>query len=488
MTPGRVNEILARFDRAKVLVVGDIYLDENIYGKVTGVSLEAPVPIFEVHRKLYNPGAAGNAACNVAALGATTYMVGVVGNDTNADIVRREFAIRNVDTSGLVVHPVRPTNTYGKLRAGGFNIPEQEVLRTDTPKPVFIDGDIERQVIANIEARAGSVDAIVVTDQVSSVVTTKVLETVVACARKHKLLTVGDSRSRIGEFRGFDIVVPNDREAGIGVGIDVVDEDSLHRAGAELITRCKNALVTCGPEGITLFAEDGAVEQFPTRATSVADVTGAGDTVTAAAAVAVVSGASLAEAAMIGNAAAAVAVARKGVVTVSKPELEEVLLSSGGPAKVRSLGDLKDIVRGLQSEGRTVVWTNGCFDILHVGHITYLLSTAKQGDVLVVGLNSDASVRRVKGPERPIVPEHERAMVMSAIECVDYITVFDDASPMAIISELKPDVYAKGGDYTIDTINQEERKIVEAYGGRIAIIPGVEGKSTTNIVQRIAGK
>jgi len=133
------SELLARFDKARVLVVGDIYLDENVFGKVTGVSLEAPIPIYEVQRKKHNPGAAGNAACNVAALGAKTYMVGYVGDDVNADIVRKEFAVRNVDTSGVVVHPTRPTNTYGKLKAGGHNIPEQEILRTDTPSPVFVE-------------------------------------------------------------------------------------------------------------------------------------------------------------------------------------------------------------------------------------------------------------------------------------------------------------------------------------------------------------
>lgn len=481
------RDLLSRFEKARVLVVGDIYLDENVYGVVTGVSLEAPIPIYEVHRRKYNPGAAGNAACNVAALGAKTYMVGYVGNDVNADIVRREFAVRNVDTSGLVVHPTRATNTYGKLRAGGFNIPTQEILRTDTPTPVFVEGEVEDQIIANIRARAPEVDAIVVTDQVCSVATERVLSEVVALAKKHKLITVGDSRSRAGAFKDFDIIVPNDREAGIGAGIDVVDEATLHAAGKKLLTICKNAVITRGAQGISVFAADGSVTDVPITVApeAVVDVTGAGDTVTAAVTVTMVAGGTLKDAAIVGNTAAGVAVAQEGVVTVPKVQLERALLSKSGPAKLKTIEELESLIRTLRESGKRVVWTNGCFDIVHVGHITYLQKAASLGDVLVVGLNSDASVREVKGPGRPIVPEHERAVVLSALECVGYVVLFSEPSPMPYLEALQPDVYAKGGDYTLDTIVQEERRLVESYGGKIAIIAGVEGRSTTNIIARI---
>ena len=283
-------DLLSRFDQFGVMAVGDIYLDEDVFGVVTGISLEAPIPIFEVHNRRHNPGAAGNAACNVAALGAKTYMVGVVGDDPNAGIVRKEFALRNVDTSGIVVDPQRPTNTYGKLRAGGFNIPTQEVLRTDTPAPAFIGGATEQQVIENLWARAPEVDAIMVGDQVSAVVTERVIAEIVACAKKHNLLTVADSRNRAGAFRGFDIIVPNDREAGIGAGIDVVDDATLRAAGKALIKLCKNALVTRGPEGIAVFAENGDVVYVPVLPCEVVDVTGAGDTVTAAVTLTVLAG------------------------------------------------------------------------------------------------------------------------------------------------------------------------------------------------------
>ncbi len=482
------RDLLARFDQKRVLVVGDIYLDENVFGVVTGVSLEAPIPIFEVQEKKHNPGAAGNAACNVAALGAKTYMIGVVGDDTNAGVVKHEFAVRNVDTSGVVTDRRVATNTYGKLRAGGFNIPTQEILRTDTPSPVFISGETEDKVIANIREYAGKVDAIVVGDQVSAVCTERVLAEIAATAKKHNLLTVGDSRKRAAAMKGFDIVVPNDREAGIAVGIDVVDKTSLRAAGKALLKSAKNALVTCGPEGITIFAENGEVTEVPIAPCEVLDVTGAGDTVTAAVALTVLAGGSLHDAAVIGNAAAGVAVGQRGVVTVTRQEVDRALSATGGPIKLKSLDELVRLAAALKADGKKVVWTNGCFDILHAGHITYLQNAARHGDVLMVGLNSDESVRENKGPTRPVVLEQDRALILSALECVSYLTIFGDKTTTKILKQLKPDVYVKGGDYTLDTIVQEERRVVESYGGKIAIIPAVQGKSTTAIIQKIAVK
>ncbi len=486
MTQTNYRELLARFETKSVLVVGDIYLDENVFGVVTGISLEAPIPVFEVHERKYNPGAAGNAACNVAALGAKTYMIGVVGNDPNADIVRKEFAVRNVDTSGVVADPDRPTNTYGKLRAGGHNTPTQEVLRTDTPAPTFIAGAVEDRIVANIRSRAPEVDAIMVGDQVSAVLTERVIAEIVACARKHKLLTVADSRKRAAAFKDFDIVTPNDREAGLATGVDVHDEASLMQAGKALLSFARNAMVTRGPNGITIFDRDNTIETVPILPCDVIDVTGAGDTVTAAVTLTMLAGGSLRDAAFIGNAAAGVAVAQKGVVTVTRAEVQQAIEGSNSPAKLKTLEELTPIIHRLQQEGKTVVWTNGCFDILHVGHITYLQKAAKLGDVLVVGLNSDASVRENKGPTRPVVSETDRALVLSAMACVDYLVMFGDKTTVRFLEALKPDVYAKGGDYTLETIVQEERRVVEGYGGHIAIIPAVKGQSTTAIIERIA--
>jgi len=487
MNQEHLRAIIAKFDGLRVLAVGDIYLDENVFGAVTGVSLEAPIPILEVHERRCNPGAAGNAACNCASLGAKTWMVGVVGDDTNAGVVKHEFGVRGVDTSGVVTDPNRPTNTYGKLRAGGHNIPLQEVLRTDTPKPTLISGDVEARVIEEIRRRAPEVDAILLGDQVCSTITQSVLEAIVACAREHGLVTVADSRDRAGMFTGIDVVVPNDKEAGLAAGVDVVDGATLRQAGAALLKTARNVMITLGPKGIAVFPESGGMEIVPIKPVEAVDVTGAGDTVAATVILTLAAGGTLQEAAFLANAAAGIAVVQEGVVTVSRLELEDALFGNYGPAKLKRVESLQPVLRKLREEGKRIVWTNGCFDILHVGHITYLLSARAQGDVLVVGLNSDRSVRENKGPDRPVVNEQDRALVLSALECVDYVVVFDGKTPMPLLDALRPDVYAKGGDYTIDTIVQEERRLVEGYGGEIAIIPGVAGHSTTNIIDRITG-
>ena len=241
--------LMARFNDIRVLAVGDIYLDENVSGRVTEISLEAPIPVYEVHRRRYNPGAAGNAACNAASLGGQVTMVGVIGDDMNGEIVKREFVARNVNTDHLVVDPNRATSTYGKLRAGGHNIPTQEVLRTDTPKPTLLEGDIEAQVIAKIEALAPEMDAILLGDQVVSTITENILQTIVACAKKHTLITVADSRDRADFFTGIDIVVPNDAEAGKAAGVDPETKEGLLAAGKHLLKSAKNAFVTRGPHG-----------------------------------------------------------------------------------------------------------------------------------------------------------------------------------------------------------------------------------------------
>lgn len=488
MDTQRLSSILSKFDKVRLLAIGDIYLDENVYGKVTEVSLEAPIPVLEVLERRYNPGAAGNAGCNASALGATVYMLGVIGADSNAEILKKEFQKRKVNIDYLVVDPVRPTNTYGKLRAGGHNIPTQEVLRTDTPRPKPISGKVEEQIIKNIWKVAKKVDAIMVGDQVSSVITPNVLSALTECAKKYRLITVADSRARANIFKGFDVILPNDKEAGIATNINVVDYESLKKAGKALLKSAKNAMITRGPDGITIFYEDGRVEDVPIAPVQVVDVTGAGDTVTATVTLALVAGANLHECAVLGNTSAGVAVAQHGVVTVSREEVEQALQGAGGPFKLKTLSQLKKIVQQLREQNKKIVWTNGCFDILHVGHITYLMRAKKEGDVLIVGLNSDRSVRQIKGEGRPVISEQNRALVLSALECVDYIVIFDEKSPLPIIKQLRPDVYAKGGDYTIDTLVQSERRFVESYGGHIALIPGVEGQSTTRIIHKVKGK
>ena len=490
MDTKRCLELLEQFEQVRLLAIGDIYLDEYVYGIVTEISLEAPIPVVEVQERRYNPGASGNAACNAASLGAQVTMLGVIGADINACIIRREFEARNVNVDHLIEDPARPTNTYGKWRAGGHNIPTQEMIRTDTPKPKMIDGEVEQQLIDKIKLLAPQVDAIMIGDQVSATISDRVLETIVACAREHNLITTADSRARAGFFKGITLITPNDAEAALAAGLEITDDASLEQAGKILLGQTEKVMITLGPDGIACFSQEKGMEKISVRPVKAVDVTGAGDTVIAAATLALTRGASLAEAAFLGNLAAGVAVTQTGVVTVSNEEVRDALVE-GAPVRLekqKSREQLQAVLKRLKREGKRIVWTNGCFDILHVGHIMYLQKAREQGDIMVVGLNSDASVQQIKGPDRPVVEENDRAQVLAALECVDYIVIFDEKTPLPLIAQLQPDVYAKGGDYTLDTIDQEERVAVESYGGKIAIIPGEEGKSTTWIIDKIAGK
>jgi len=486
MNTRHLRSLLAQFAQSRVLVIGDMYLDELILGRLAGVSLEAPVPVFEMGERRYNPGAAGNVACNLAALGAQVSVVGVVGADANSDILREEFRKRGIDATGLVVDAARPTNTYGKFKGRSGGAPHQEILRVDTPTPPLIEDEVESELLIQIGERANAADALVVVDQIDSVVTESVLEEVRACAAKQRAFTAGDSRGRIRLFQDFDLVAPNEAELMAGLDLEGTDENSLETAASELLRVCRNALITRGAMGVRGINSDSAFDS-PALGERIVDVTGAGDSLLAAATLTLMAGGSLREAALAGNAAAAAAVARPGAVAITPHELEVCLPSSDVENAAVSLEALQGIVDSLRADGKTVVWTNGCFDILHAGHVTYLKSAKREGDVLVVGLNSDASVRELKGADRPIVPEGERALIISALECVDYVTIFSDADAVPVLEVLKPDVFAKGGDYTIDTTNQDERQFVETYGGRMVFIAGVEGQSTTNLVQRITG-
>jgi len=486
MNKDRFDTLTNSFSKARVMVVGDIYLDETNFGVITEMSLEAPIPVFELQRRYHNPGAAGNVATNLAAMGAQRVeMVGIVGQDVNADIVKKEFKDRNVSISGLVVDPDSPTNTYGKFRAGGETYPEQEILRSDTPRKTNLAFDLEAQVIESIKAFSPDVDAIVVVDQVSYAITPDIINTINECAKEHKLLTVADSRERIGMVHGFDVVLPNELELAVGLDMPTDTEEQLATAAKKMLEQAGCAFITRGPDGITSYTKDSAIN-YPTFTTEVVDVTGAGDTVTSATTLTLLANGTHEEAAIMANGAAANAVRQLGAVTVTRAEIESVVFQSQQSQSIVNLEDLQAIVKNYQSKGQTVVWTNGCFDILHAGHVTYLMDAAKQGDVLIVGLNSDASVSAVKGLDRPIVPENERALIISSLECVDHVVVFGDSDTVPLLDTLKPDIYAKGGDYTIETINQDERVLVESYGGSIALILGVDGRSTTNIIQRLS--
>ena len=486
----RLEELLQGFASKRVLVVGDVYLYEYIWGRMTEISTEGPVPVVHVYSRSYAPGAAGNAAAGIAALGANAVLCGCIGDDANGKILVEALRGKNVDVSSLITVAGAATNTHTKISARGYHSAPQEVLRTHTVPPGRIDAATEGALIAAIGTLAPTVDAIVLADQVSSVVTRSVIDFVRDIRPKHSLAVVGDSRENVRDMRGMDLIVPNDYEAGMAVNLALDSESAIERAGQMLLgcQNLENVIITRGKDGMSAFSRNAEPVHLRTYAQEVFDVTGAGDTVTAATTLCLLAGGSVIEAAQVGNLAAGVAVSKAGTVTVSPAEILDAYARYTGTAassKIKTVDELKAVVDGLRKEGLKVAWTNGCFDILHTGHLSYLRKARQTADVLVLGVSGDRCVAKLKGPGRPINKQQERAEVLAELECIDYVTIFEEDSPAEIISLLRPDVYVKGGDYAIDTINQTERRVVEGYGGRIELLGLVEGRSTTGIISRI---
>lgn len=475
-----------------VLVVGDMYLDEYVWGDMAEISKEGPYPVIHIHHRVYHPGAAGSVAAQVQTFGSQAYVVGTISNDINGTILRKQFHSFGAKTQGLVIDKEHPTNTYTKIRAGNYPLPSQELYRLDTPPPAPISNSIERKIIESLRA-APKVRGIIVIDQVGSVVTPRILEAVISLAKKKNLFVAADSRIKLGIFEGCDLVVPNEQEARTVSGLSSEQDPTLLKTMEFFLQsrQHKTTVITRSSHGMIALQKNGESAHMLTTSRKVVDVTAAGDTVTVALTLGLMAGLPLQNAVSIASYAAGIAVEQVGTYSVTtedlRARLENEIIGKTGK-KIVSPSELTKITREHQTRGEKVVWTNGCFDIIHLGHIFYLEQAKKEGEILAVGLNSDESVRAIKGPERPIISENERARVLSALECVDYITIFNDPSPLNLLKKLKPDKYVKGGDYTIDTINQEERHLLERYGIEIVLMPKIEGASTTKVISKIRNK
>lgn len=487
-TPELLAILQAAQDK-RVLVIGDLYLDVYISGEARALSPEAPVPLIEARERRHVPGAAGNVAAGVAALGVQAQVVGVTGDDADAEALTAAYASAHVGAGGVIVAPGAATNVHTRVTARDAHSPPHAVLRIDSPKPAFVAAEIEAAIIERIEELAQDADALIIVESGAGVASPAVIEAAQRAARVRDILLVGDAFGQGQFLRRYDVVLPNEREAAALLGIPLSGEKALEEIGRRLVTECENAAagITRGPQGIALFTVEGR-EDVPTHEREVFDVTGAGDTVTAAFTVAMLGGAKLREAAEMANLAAFVAVGRPGATIVSAEDLQQamtelVTMRKGG--KLRSRGELAEIVRTAQAQGKKIVFTNGCFDLIHPGHVTYLQQAAELGDALIVALNSDSSVQALKGPTRPILKQDERVMILSALESVAWVTVFDETRVTNLLNELRPDVWVKGGDYTIESLDAGEREAAQAQGIEIALIPPIEGISTSGIVERI---
>lgn len=474
------RSVITEASKKRIMVVGDIILDRFIWGRVDRISPEAPVQVVQVSRENVALGGAANVAANLAALGCEVSMVGVTGDDENGRIIASEFQRLHISATGVIKETLRPTISKTRVIAG-----TQQIVRIDEEIVQPIPAGIERQIANFLAKYIPQHHLVVISDYQKGALTDKILFQVIALAERYHIPSIVDpKRKDLTLYGSASLIKPNLKEAEAAWGKRIRHDADAEAAAREFRKRhgFGAVLITRGKDGMTLVDKTGA-RRIRATAREVYDVTGAGDTVTAYLAWLLANGRSNEEAATIANIAAGVAVSRVGTVSVRREDvLHELDDMTSGSRKILTADELAALLPTVRRD-KTIVFTNGCFDILHVGHITLFHKARALGDKLIVGVNSDASIRRIKGDKRPIVSEQERAHILAALESVDYVVLFNEDTPINLIRLLKPDVLVKGSDYTLDRV--VGRDLVESYGGRVALVDLVAGFSTTNIVDAI---
>lgn len=470
------------FTHLRILVVGDIMLDRYILGEVERISPEAPVPVLRHAQRYERPGGAANVAMNLAGLGCQTYLCGFWGADAEQGELTRLLEPAGVDMLGVVTSSL-PTISKTRIVAR-----TQQLMRLDIESRERPPYEETQRLQARAIQLVDKVHAVILSDYAKGVLTDEVCEAVIRAARAAGVPVLVDPKSKdFSKYSGATMVCPNLNELSVATGVPahetelMIDAARLQMAEHDI----KFMTVTMSEKGIRILGPDGDFHS-PARAREVFDVSGAGDTVIATLAASLAGGLHINTAVELANLAAGIVVGKIGTVPIAQHELIALLTPSTGVTSGEKILDFDRVQRRVaewRASGETVVFTNGCFDLLHVGHISLLEDCRRFGSKLVLGLNSDASVCRLKGPTRPIVGERERARVMAALASVDAVVLFDEDTPLELIQALKPNVLVKGGDYTVDTVIGHEDVI--AHGGRVEIIPTVEGFSTTNIVKKL---
>lgn len=477
-----VSQFLEQARDCPILVIGDLMLDEYLWGHVERISPEAPVQVVDVADEEIRLGGAGNVIRNLVELGCRVSAAGVVGKDDDGELLGKMLETAGVDCRALQVVADRRTGRKTRVLSNS-----QQMLRIDRESREEISPDVEAGLLETVLPLIPRQRVVLVSDYGKGVLTERVLRDVLAAGRAAGVPVLVDPKGAdFLRYRGAFLLTPNRREAGLAAGIPVEDEASAHAAGRALMAQCSlQALVlTRSEEGMSVFLEDGSVTPMPTRARDVYDVSGAGDTVLVFVGLGVATGLSVIEAAALANAAAGIVVGKVGTSTVSAADLLTAAGDDSGlNRKIRPAAELAAILADRRRQGQTIVFTNGCFDLLHVGHVRYLQQARKLGDLLVLGLNSDASIRRLKGPKRPLIGADERAHLLAALDCVDFVVMFDEDTPLALIESLRPDILVKGSDYTPEEV--VGREFVESQGGRVELIRVVDGKSTSNLIEKI---
>ena len=477
-------EIVKQFGQKKshALVIGDVMLDRYLIGSVGRISPEAPVPIVLLKDKNERAGGAANVAVNLALLGIKTHLIGCVGQDNEALALTQLISDAGIDTSGLVHSSTRPTIAKTRIVSG-----HQQMMRLDQESITALTIAEDDALQANIHAALLAAPMMVIlSDYAKGLLSTPVCQSIITqCRRLNIPVLVDPKGSDYAKYAGATALTPNKKETAQACKTGVDDNDLIAKASALKTELGLNFMaVTRGEEGITLI--DDLTHHLPAIAKQVFDVSGAGDTVIATLAAGLMHGLSAFNSLKLANTAAAVVVGKVGTVPITKADLLEALIAEQGSQQAHKICDSDQLsakVSAWKNAKQKIVFTNGCFDLLHAGHVTYLEAAKKRGDKLILGLNTDRSVSAIKGPTRPVVNENDRARVLAALESVDAVILFDEDTPLNLIKNIQPNIIAKGSDYSADQVVGGRE--VESWGGEIALIDLVEGRSTSNIIKKM---
>ena len=464
--------------KPNILVIGDLMIDHYLWGSCDRISPEAPVQVVNVKKESSVLGGAGNVINNLVTLGSVVDVISVIGNDSVANELKSLLEKIDVPTSNLVVENNRKTSKKSRLIAS-----QQQVLRYDMESIDDINENSHKQIIQTLEKNIDKYSSIILSDYGKGVLTTNLTKEIIKIANKNSIKVLVDPKGKdYSKYKGSYTLTPNKKEAMEATNIDIKDESSLIEALKSLKTQCELevSLITLSEQGIAIFDDELTIK--PTVAREVYDVTGAGDTVIASIAFALGNNLDIKDAIYFANLAAGVVVGKIGSATTTLDEIYEYeysLHKSNSTSHIKTFDEIKTLSSKLHNQGKKIVFTNGCFDILHVGHVKYLEVAKSYGDVLILGLNADSSVRKLKGPTRPINTQEDRAYIIASLESVDYVVIFEEETPYELIKLIKPHVLVKGGDY-------EGKEVVgQDIADELKLVQFIDGKSTTNTIKRI---
>jgi D-beta-D-heptose 7-phosphate kinase/D-beta-D-heptose 1-phosphate adenosyltransferase len=486
-------ELVHHLGQPRVLVVGDLILDRYVWGDAERISQEAPVILLRADRREERLGGASSVATMLRALGANVALAGVVGADTDGNRLRQMLLDQGIDDEAVLTDPDRPTTVKERYIGRAQHRHPQQMIRVDYEVREALTAARAEAMRQATERQAGRADVVLVSDYDKGVCAPELLTATVAAAKAHGVRVIADPiRSHdYRKYQGFSAITPNRLEAGLATGRTLATSTGALAAAAQLREQLEleAAIVTLDKEGMALAHKDGRREVFPTRPRQVYDITGAGDMVMAVLGMALAAGADYGPAIRLANVAGGLEVEKIGVAIVTCEEILRDLVAASAGRGAASAG--KQLTRAAllpeldqrRRRGHRIAFTNGCFDLLHAGHVQYLQEARAQGDLLVLGLNSDDSVCRLKGPGRPVNSVESRACVLAALEAVDYLTIFDEETPLELIHAVRPDVLVKGADYHRDRVVGGD--FVESYGGRVHLAALRHGFSTTRLLQRL---